>query len=118
MTKRQSEIPGTERPNSIPELDAAAEKFKTSSKKRKRAQDAEIEDRETVITIMKKHELTVYEDRDADLIVTLSSKDTVKVADLNEDAEDKYADENETPVEAHRKLEPRATKKPTPDAAA
>lgn len=114
MPKRQSEIPGTERPNSIPELDAAAEKFKASSKKRKRAQDAEIADRETVISLMRKNDLAVYEDRDADLIVTLSSKDTVRVEDLNESEDEET---NETPVEAHRKLEPRATKKSTPEAA-
>lgn len=113
MAKRQAEIPGTERPNSIPELDAAMEKFKASSKRRKRAQDTEIEDHESCIQLMHKHNLNVYENRDADLIITLSTKDTVKVEDLNESDDEET---NETPVEAHRKLEPRATSKSTPEA--
>lgn len=115
MPKRQSEIPGTERANSIDELDALAETFNAASKRRKNAQDGEIEKRELLVECMRKHKLTVYENTDAGLIVTLSTKDTVKVLDAEEDA---AQETNETPVEAHRKLEPRATKKSTPDAVA
>ena len=113
MGKKQMEIEGTERPNSIPELDAAAEKFKASSKKRKRAQDNEIADRETVIQLMRTHKLTVYEDTDAGLIITLSAKETVKVEDMNESDED--ADEPGEVVPL-REIDKLPSTKATPEA--
>lgn len=85
--KRQAEIPGTERPNSIPELDGAVEKFKASSKKRKQWQDTEIEDRDLVVRLMEKHGIESYEDIDAGLRVTLSTKVKAKVVEMDEDGQ-------------------------------
>lgn len=113
MGRKQLEVPGTERPNSIPELDAAAEKFKASSKKRKRAQDNEIADRETVIRLMRQHKLSVYEDTDMNLIVTLSSKDMVRVADLADEADDIEPDDLPVPNEKVAQL---SIKKASPEA--
>lgn len=114
--KRQAEIPGTERPNNIPELDAAAEKFKASSKRRKNAQDKELEDRAVVIQLMKDNKLTVYEDRDADLIVTLvAGADKVKVDELHEKAEEESdEDDGEVSPEISDRLVGRASKKAAP----
>ncbi len=115
MAKKQSELEGFERPNSIPELDAAAEKFKSASKRRKTAQESEIEARALVIQLMKANKLTIYEDRDADLVVTLvQGDDKVKVEELFEKAKDEEVEE--MPHESLRKLEPKASKKTAPEA--
>lgn len=115
MAKRQKELEGFERPNSIPELDAAAENFKSASKRRKNAQDKEIEARAVVIQLMKDNKLTVYEDRDADLIVTLSAgADKVSVEELHEKAKVEDDDDEEADPGALEKLTGRASKKTAP----
>lgn len=98
--RKQLEVPGTEMPNSIPELDAAVEKFKEASRRRKRAQDAEIAARDSVVECMKKHSLSVYEDLAAELVATLSVKETVRVEELgdNESNFESDADEESTPM--------------------
>ena len=136
MGKRQKVFDGMEHPNSIPELDAAAEKFKASSKRRKHAQDAELEAKGELERLMRARELTVYEDHDSNppLIVTIvPGKDSLTVEEIEP--------ANEEPVEAHRKfkkgdepeestdepkkgratvtkLEQRATRKSAPDESA
>lgn len=117
MSRKQKELAGMETASAIPELDAAAERFKDLSKKRKRAQDAELEAREIVVHLMRSNKLTVYEDRDADLIVTLTpGKETVKVEELDiaeeRKANAKDDDEGEEPdAAALAKLEGKASKK-------
>ena len=73
-----------EHPNSIPEIDAAAEKFKASSKRRKSAQETELAARDHLIDLMKQHKLEVYEDKDAGLLVSMSNHEKVRVEDTNE----------------------------------
>lgn len=125
--KRQATLAGLEHPNSIPELDGAAEKFKASSKKRKQWQDTEIEDRALVVRLMEKHNLEVYEDRDAGLIITLDKKTKAKVQDLddveeraanapNEESEEDGDDEPAEPKAPTKPLKQRAAKKSAPEA--
>jgi hypothetical protein len=77
------------------ELDVFAEAFKRSSKKRKAAQDAELDARSVLIDAMKRKKLTHYEDRRVDppLLVMLVSKDKVKVTAIDEAAEVEDDDE-------------------------
>lgn len=87
---KQMEVPGTERPHGDEELDALAEAFKKSSKKRKAAQDAELAAREILVDAMKKKKVTVYEDKRVEppLLVTLTSLEKVTVKEIDEAAAD------------------------------
>lgn len=96
---RQAELAGMERPNGDKELDALAEAFKKSSKKRKNSQDAELEARSSLIESMKKKKLTVYEDKNANppLLVTLrAGEDKITVKAIDEvEPDDEDGDEPE-----------------------
>jgi len=86
---RQGQLKGMETATGDEELDAFAEAFKRSSKKRKAAQDAELDARSVLIDAMKKKKLTVYENRRVDppLLVTLVASEKVKVQAIDELAE-------------------------------
>lgn len=81
---KQKEFEGMERPSGDKELDALAVTFKKSSKKRRAAQDNELNARGLLIEKMREKKLTVYENRDEMLLVTLRSKEEVKVVDIDE----------------------------------
>ncbi len=86
-TRRQMSIPGAET-KSIKEVDDAAEAYLEARNARQKKTDREVEAKEALITVMKKHELTVYTDNDASppLIVTLSpGKDKVRVTEAEDD---------------------------------
>jgi len=92
---RQAQLKGMEHATGDEELDVYAEAFKRSSKKRKAAQDAELDARSVLIDAMKKKKLTVYEDRRVDppLLVTLVAAEKVKVTAMDEEAEAEDDDE-------------------------
>lgn len=90
MVARQAKIPGTERAK-LKEVDAAAEAYVAARDARMKKTEKEVEAKEALIGVMKKHELSVYKDEDASppLIVTLTpGKDKVKVTQADDDAED------------------------------
>lgn len=92
---RQMRVPGTEK-KTIKELDAAAEAYVEARDARMKKTEKEVEAKEALISVMKKHELTVYKDDDADppLIVTLTpGKDKVKVTQADGETEDEDGEE-------------------------
>jgi hypothetical protein len=114
---RQAELAGMETPTGDKELDALAEAFKRSSKKRKAAQDNELAAREILVDSMKKKKLTVYEDRNADppLLVTLTLSEKVKVQAIDEVGEGDDDSDGEAVTDIG---EQRAKKKQAPSAEA
>lgn len=120
MSKRQQEIPGTEHPNSIPEIDAAAESFKRASKKRKKAQDDEVAARTFLEDLMRSHKLKAYEDLRSKppLFVQISVTEKVTVEEVGAEPEafEDHPDDKE-PLAA-KKGSQRASKKSTPPAEA
>jgi hypothetical protein len=80
MAKQQT-LPEMENEKAIPALTEAAEEYQTAKEKRMKASTVELEKREAVTTLMKKHKLRVY--RDDDLFVVLEDK--VKVKHLKEE---------------------------------
>lgn len=96
----QKMFEGMEHPHGDKDLDAFAEAFKRSSKKRKAAQDAEIDARSVLIDAMKKKKLVVYEDRRVDppLLVTLVNTEKVKVQAMDEIADEEEDDGDEVEV--------------------
>jgi hypothetical protein len=88
MSKRQARIPGTE-PKRIKEVGDAAEAYVDMRDKRMKLTEKESEAKLSLIEVMKKHGLTVYKDEDAapPLVVTLKTKDGVKVEELGDGAE-------------------------------
>jgi hypothetical protein len=109
---RQQQLKGMETATGDDELDAFAEAFKRSSKKRKAAQDAELDARSVLIDAMKKKKLTVYEDRRVDppLLVTLVAAEKVKVQAIDEEAD---ADDD-SDVEVAEASAQKASKKSAP----
>lgn len=86
-TKKQSALPGMER-KSIKELDAAAEAYVEARDERMKLTEKEVEFKEALVAVMKKHDLQVYKDEDAEppLIVTLTpGVDKVKVTRANDE---------------------------------
>ena len=78
---RQPKIKGTER-ETIKEVNDAAESYVTERDKRMKMTEKEVSAKEKLVEVMKKHELSIYKDDEADppLIVTLTpGKDVVKV---------------------------------------
>ncbi len=92
MTKRQTEIPGTER-KSIKELDSAAEAYREERDARMKKSEHESVAKQALIDLMKKHKVDVYRDDDAGIVVTLiPGKDGVKVTEAeNESGEEEAA---------------------------
>lgn len=87
---RQTRIPGTEN-SEIAEVNAAAEAYVDARDARMKKTEKEVEAKEALIEVMKKHGLSVYKDDDATppLIVTLSpGKDKVKVTRAEDEADD------------------------------
>jgi hypothetical protein len=80
MAKQQS-LPEMDNERAIPALTEAAEEYQAAKEKRMKALTFELEKREQVTTLMKKHKLRVY--RDDDLFVVLEDK--VKVKHLKEE---------------------------------
>lgn len=75
----QTEIKGTEK-KQVPELDTAAEAYVAARDARMRKTERETTAREALVAAMKTHRVTVYQDKEAGLIVTLVvGKDKVKV---------------------------------------
>lgn len=95
MARRQTQIPGTE-DREIKEVNAAAEAYVTQRDKRMKLTEKEVEAKEALIAVMKKHGLTVYRDDEAapPLIVTLTpGKDKVKVTEAGGDEEEDGGEE-------------------------
>ena len=81
-TKKQTSIPGTE-PKSITEVDTAAEAYVEARDERMALTEKEVEAKDALINVMKKHDLSVYRDDEADppLVVTIiPGVDKVKVS--------------------------------------
>jgi hypothetical protein len=111
---RQKELAGMETASGDKELDALAEAFKRSSKKRKAAQDNEIAARSILIQALKDKKLKVYEDRSVDppLLVTLEAVDKVKVKAIDEaDDDDETDDEGDDGAKYAEMADQKATKK-------
>ena len=95
---RQTEIglkgEGVERP-SHPAVDAAAEVYEKDRDKRMKQSKAEKASKENLIKEMRKAGQTTYRDDNADppIVITLSSKDDVKVTRLS--AEDEEPEEDD-----------------------
>jgi hypothetical protein len=82
-TKRQAEIPGTER-KSIKEVDDAAELYRSSRDARMKKSKIEKEKKIDLVQVMLKHGLSVYRDDNAvpPIVVTVTSKHDVKVTNI------------------------------------
>jgi hypothetical protein len=94
-TKRQLEVPGTER-KKLKEANDAAEAYVDARDTRMRHTEKEVEARDALVAVMEKHHLTVYRDDEADppLVVTLTpGKAKVKVRRADDDDDD--AEESE-----------------------
>ncbi len=90
MGRKQLAISGTE-PKSIKEVDAAAEGYVDARDKRMERTEKEVEARDALIAVMKKHKLDVYRDDSAapPLLVTLvPGDDRVKVTRVQDEGED------------------------------
>lgn len=120
MARKQKELEGMETATAIPEVDAAAERLKAASKKRKHAQDTEKEAKAILLQLMRDNKLKVYEDHDTNppLIVMLTTSEDVKVEELREGGPDAVDEETgEAPDGAAlEKLKGRASKKSAPEA--
>jgi hypothetical protein len=112
---RQAELKGMETATGDKELDALAEAFKRSNKKRKAAQDNEIAARSILIDALKKTKVTVYEDRSVDppLLVVLSTTEKVSVKAIDE-ADEEDEDEGGDEVEHAAAEEQKAKRKGAP----
>lgn len=90
MGRKQLEIAGTERPNKVKDVDEAAEAYVEVRDKRMALTKKEAEKKSALIEVMKKHNLTAYEDLDADpqlLVTVIEGKVDVKVKALGEEEE-------------------------------
>lgn len=98
--KRQTEIPGTERPHGDKQLDEMAVQLRKSSKRRKKAQDGETADKAAIIARMKEKKIKVYECRDVvpPLVIKLATKDNVRV---QVDDEDTIEEDDDSEVEVN-----------------
>jgi hypothetical protein len=83
MAKQQN-LPEMDNDKAIPALTEAAEEYQSAKEKRMKALTLELEKREVVTGLMRKHKLRVY--RDDDLFVVLEDK--VKVKHLKEEETD------------------------------
>ena len=94
MAKRQLEIAGMER-KSVKEIDDAGEEYRKQRNKRMKASKEEKASKVALIAVMRTHKVTVYRDDEADppFVVTLSSKDDVKLTDAQDDEEEAEGDE-------------------------
>lgn len=83
MGRKQMDIPGTEQPG-IKEIDDAAEAYVDARNARMKKTEKEVEAKTALITVMKKHNKLVYRDdgQDPPLVVTLVSKDNIKVTEV------------------------------------
>ena len=92
---KQGDLPGMERPEPkhIKELDDAAEAYVEARDARMKKTEAEKEQKEALISAMKKHGVLVYRDESVDppLIVTLVDKTNVKVTEVEESSEEEAA---------------------------
>lgn len=84
--KKQQELPGMER-KTVKELDDAAEHYVAMRDIRIRASENESDAKQTLIAAMRKHEILSYRVADGSLVVTLASKDNVKVTEAEEEAQ-------------------------------
>lgn len=96
MSKKQLQVPGTERPT-VKEIDDAAEAYVEQRDKRMKLSEKEKAAKDALIGAMKKHALTIYRDdsHSPPLVVYLTTgEDKVKVeaADELADDEDSAAD--------------------------
>ena len=86
MAKKQKSLPGME-PESIKEIDDAAEAYVKERDKRVRQTVREVDAKTALIDVMKKNKVSVYKDRNCTppLVVTLSDgKTAVKVVEDEE----------------------------------
>ncbi len=93
-TKRQLEVPGTER-KKLKEANDAAEAYVDARDTRMRHTTKEVEARDALVAVMKKHNLSVYRDDEVDppLLVTLTpGVDKVKVQRLKDGEEDEESE--------------------------
>lgn len=89
MARRQLSIKGTER-ETIKEVDTAAEAYVEARDERIRLTKKEVDAKDALVTVMKKHKLDVYRDENAipPLVVTLiPGEDKVKVRKQQEEEE-------------------------------
>jgi hypothetical protein len=94
MGKRQMKIPGTEQ-RAIKEIDAAAERYVEARDARMELTEKEVELRDRLVDLMRKHKLEVYRDDDAApplLVLLIVGKDKVKVRRESDEAEAEAGD--------------------------
>mgnify|MGYP000482207309 CR=1 FL=1 len=79
-TKKQTEIPGTER-KGVPEIEAAADELREARAELKAATKARDAKAAALIAAMREHQVTkyVFEDGDDETVVDLEQLDKVKV---------------------------------------
>lgn len=89
MVRRQAELEGMER-KAVKEVDDAAEGYCDVRDRRMKLTKKEKAAKDALIVVMKKHNLTVYRDDNANppVLVTLSSKDDVTVRAKGDDEQD------------------------------
>lgn len=85
-TKKQLQIPGTER-KSVKEIDDAAAEYVDVRDRRVSLSADEKVAKQALIEVMKKHGVSVYRDDEADMVVTvIAGKDGVKVTEAEPEA--------------------------------
>ncbi len=94
MAKKQLEIAGTERPKHA-EIEAAADGYVQERNKRMKLTVKEKAAKVGLIAAMRKHDILVYRDDEhvPPLLVTLSSKDDVRVEEASDDREEVALDD-------------------------
>ena len=86
-TKRQTQIPGTER-ETIKEVNAAAEEYVEARDERMGLTEREVQAKQHLLEVMKENKLTIYRDDNATppLLVTITpGEDKIKVSRVEEE---------------------------------
>lgn len=115
--RRQGELAGMETPSGDKELDALAVNCKQLSKKRKRAQDAEVEGFDLLEAKLREKKISRYVNEEAGLEVLITITEKVKVNEIEEVKAEPAADDGEPePEEAEEGAQRAAKKRPAAEA--
>lgn len=84
---KQTQIPGTER-KVQKDIANAGEAYVTERDRRMKLTEKEKAAKDALIAVMRKHEETVYRDDENGVIITLTTKDQVKVTEVDDEPAD------------------------------
>lgn len=96
--RKQKELPGIEK-ETIGEIDDAAETYQAAKKKRMKLTEKEVEAKDALIAVMKKHKRTAYRDEKVNpplTVILKPGKDGVKVSEEGGEDEGEEGEEDGT----------------------